>query len=213
MALGRTDTWVQECFCKWNNAPSRATYDIDEPAAEPRQLDPESDQDAILILLASQLARIVCRAIELTAFSWLQKELSSHGPNPKTTAKTADFLQQLGKTLLTLRWRVSWWEIIETGDNNSEEQKGGYIDRVKSICRILYVYYFIARRKLPTWSGSDLVSKNGIYSEYMDAEPIFETLPYDESLQGFEQWMKEGHDMIRQANVPERLAELFSVSG
>lgn len=191
--------------------PSRATYDIVYPAAEPRQLDPEIEQDAIQILLASQLSRIVCRAVELTAFSWLQKKLFSFGQSQKAEPRITDFVQQLGRTLLTLRWRVSWWETVEAENNDSKDPKHGYVDRVKAVCRILYVYYFIARRKLPPWSGSDLVSKNGIYSEYADAEPIFETLPHDETLQGFEQWMMEGHDMIRQASVPERIIELFPI--
>ncbi|KAL8717058.1 MAG: hypothetical protein Q9225_005666 [Loekoesia sp. 1 TL-2023] len=200
-----------ECFLRWNSMPSRATYNIVYPAAEPRQLDPEIEQDAVQILLASQLSRIVCRAVELTAFSWLQKELSSLGQSQKAEPRITDFVQQLGQTLLTLRWRVSWWEIIEAESNGSRDRKHGYVDRVKGICRILYVYYFIARRKLLPFRSSDLVSKNGMYSEYADAEPIFETLPHDETLQGFEQWMVEGHDMIRQASVPERIVELFPV--
>ncbi|KAL9598824.1 MAG: hypothetical protein Q9219_004243 [cf. Caloplaca sp. 3 TL-2023] len=204
----------QECFHKWNTMPSRATYDAVEPTAEPRQLDPESEQDAIHILLASQLARIVCRAVEITAFSYLQKELLSHGQSNRVQTTIEDFVQQLGKTLLTLRWRVSWWTIIGAeGNNELEEQKRCYIDRVKGICRILYVYYFIARRKLPPWSGSDLVSRNGIWSVYTDAASIFERWPHDGSLQGFEQWMMEGQDMIRQAGVPERVAELLPDGG
>ncbi|KAL8939864.1 MAG: hypothetical protein Q9216_003115 [Gyalolechia sp. 2 TL-2023] len=196
-------------FHQWNSMPSRATYDIIYPSAEPRQLDPESEHDAIHILLASQLARIVCRAVELTAFAWLQKELSNPGQSQRVESKIAESVQQLGRTLLTLRWRVSWWEIMDVETNGAEEQKHRYIERVKGICRILYVYYFIARRKLRPWSGSDLVSKNGMQSEYADADLIWETLPHDETLQGFERWMIEGHDMIRQANVPERLFELF----
>ncbi|KAL9030360.1 MAG: hypothetical protein Q9196_001510 [Gyalolechia fulgens] len=197
-------------FLKWNSMPSRATYDLLYAAAEPRQLDPESEGDAMHIVLASQLARIVCRAVELTAFAWLQKDLSSHGQSQAVETKMAGSVQQLGRTLLTLRWRVSWWQIIDAESNDPEEQKHRYIERVRGICRILYVYYFIARRKLRPWSGSDLVSKNGMQSEYADADLIWETLPHDETLQGFEQWMMEGHDMIRQANVPERLLELFS---
>lgn len=195
-------------FHIWNSMPSRASYDILHPAAEPRQLDPESEHDAIHILLASQLARIVCRAVELEAFAWLQKEVSSYGQGQRVETKIAESVQHLGRTLLTLRWRVSWWEIMAAGSNESETEKVGYIDRVRSICRILYVYYFIARRKLRPWSRSDLVSINGMQSEYADADLIWETLPHDETIQGFEQWMMAGHDMIRQANVPERLLEL-----
>lgn len=212
MAQHRINTWIQDRFHKWNSMPSRATYDIVYPAAEPCQLDPESEHDALHILLASQLARIVCRAVEVTAFAWLQRELSNHGQSQRIETKVVDIVQQLGRTLLTLRWRVSWWEIIDAESNDSEEQKHRYIERVKGICRILYVYYFIARRKLRPWSGSNFVSKNGMQSEYADAELIWETLPHNETLQGFEDWMMEGHDMIRQANVPERFLELFPQS-
>ena len=184
------------------------TYDIVYPVTEPRQLDPENEQDALQILLAGQLTRIVCRAVELIAFSWLQKELFNLRNSQKAEHKTVDFLQQLGRTLLTLRWRVSWWETVESTSSGDEGQRQSYIDRIQGLCRILYIYFFIVRRKLPAGSGQDLVSKNGLYSEYPDAEPVFETLPYDETLHGFEQWMMGGYDMIKQADVEQKLDKL-----
>lgn len=173
---------------------SPATYSIAHPAAAPRQLDPENEEDATAVFVASQLSRIVCRAVELSAFSWLQKELNGLTQGQKAGTDIADLVQQLGRTLLNLRWRVSLWEDTEMDYDDAAGSKQPYIERVRSLCQILYVYHSIARRKLPSWRSQDICLT--IRSEYADEGPIDETLPHDESLEGFAIWMKRGHDMI-----------------
>lgn len=188
--------------------PSRTSYDIVLPAAAPRQLDPEDDNDAVLILVASQLARIVCRVVELNAFSWLQKELYGLAQSQRAETEIADLVQELGRTLLGLRWRISCWQVIEIESSDAEEPKSTCIDRIKKLCRILYIYYFAAQRKLPLWVAQELLRMR---SEYVDAEPVVETLPHDETLEGFDLWMNEGHDMVRAGGYPRQSLSLQRV--
>ncbi|KAL8930678.1 MAG: hypothetical protein Q9208_000549 [Pyrenodesmia sp. 3 TL-2023] len=185
-------------FNEWNNMPSRATYAI-ITAADFRQLNPENEEDSTTIFVASQLLRIVCRAVELLAFGWLQKELNGLTQGQKGGTDVSDLLQQLGRTLLNLRWRLSRWGINGTESNDPKEGNCTCTDHVQKLCRILYVYHFIAQRKLPSWTGQDRRLENTMYSEYPDAEPMAETLPHDESPEGFEHWMQRGYDTISEA--------------
>lgn len=180
--------------------PCPVTYAI-VTGADSRQLNPEDEEDATTIFVASQLARIVCRAVELLAFSWLQKELNGLTQGQKGGTDVSDLVQQLGRTLLNLRWRLSWWEDIKTESSDPEEGRCTCTDRVQKLCRILYVYYFIAQRKLPSWTGQDRRFENSMYSEHPDAESMVETLPHDESPEGFEHWMQRGYDTIPEAVV------------
>ncbi|KAL8763660.1 MAG: hypothetical protein Q9184_000555 [Pyrenodesmia sp. 2 TL-2023] len=187
-------------FNEWNNLSCPVTYAI-VTAADSRQLNPEHEEDATTIFVASQLARIVCRAVELLAFSWLQKELNGITQGQKGGTDVSDLVQQLGRTLLNLRRRLSWWEVIETESSEPEEGRCTCTNRVQTLCRILYVYYFIAQRKLPSWTEQDRRSENGLYPEHPDAEPMVWTLPHDESLEGFEHWMQRGCDTVSGAVV------------
>ncbi|KAL8989609.1 MAG: hypothetical protein Q9177_001540 [Variospora cf. flavescens] len=178
---------------------SRASYDIHLPSAAPRQLDPEEDDDSNTILMASQLVRIVSRAVELSAFSWLQKEVNSLAQGQKVDRGIAALMQQLGRTALNLRWGICWVEREEVLSDGSDGPRNAYLDRVKALCQTLYVYYAIARRKLPAWAAHDVRTEKTVRSECGDARPIDETLPHDESPEGFERWLQSGHDTIREA--------------
>ncbi|KAL9018125.1 MAG: hypothetical protein Q9185_004591 [Variospora sp. 1 TL-2023] len=178
---------------------SRASYDIHPPSAAPRQLDPEDEDDSNTILMASQLVRIVFRAVELSAFSWLQKEVNSLAQGQKVDRGIAALMQQLGRTALNLRWGICWVEREEVPPDGSDGPRNAYLDRVKTLCQTLYVYYAIARRKLPAWAAHDVLTEKTVRSEYGDARPIDETLPHDESSEGFERWLQSGHDTIREA--------------
>ncbi len=169
--------------------PSRATYAVLTEAGS-QQLDPEQDKEATTIFIASQLARIVCRAVELSAFSWLQKELNGLVQGQRGGADVSVIVPQLGNTLLNLKWRLSLWEVIETEPNEPKEGKRTYTERVQKLCRILYTYYFIAQRKLSSWSGQDRGPENSLYLEH----PC--PLPHDESPEGFEQWMQTGSNTL-----------------
>src|ERR1700753_3282287 len=97
--------------------PSRASYsyvfkDHTSPSPSPseRDMNVEDESDRKAIIMAAQLSRIVCRKMEVDAYTLLQKTLNqwptldSHG--------LSKFLRELGSVLLTLRWRVSWWTLL-----------------------------------------------------------------------------------------------------
>lgn len=188
---------------------SRASYDMLPPSTAPRQLDPGDEDDSNMILMASQLVRIVSRAVELSAFSWLQKEVNALAQGQKTERGTVHLTRQLGRTALNLRWRICWLasgEVQSDGSDGSGRSRNAYLDRVKTLCQILYVYYSIARRKVPAWTADDGRAEKTVRSKYGDGRPIDETLPQDESLGGFECWLKSGDDMIRDAGFARPFA-------
>lgn len=185
--------------------PSRASYDIvslvDGVASRPMNVEDPEDKKEILI--AAQLSRIVCRALEVAAYRFLQKELNNLAK--KTNENAEKFVQELGQILLTLRWRISWWQILGDGFKTRDDSRDRYVDRVNSLTRVLYFYYCNARKKLPSWTNPH--SLKGIRSKYADTEnPIFDDFPRFDSIDGFDEWMKHGQELIHQAGVPLRLS-------
>lgn len=186
--------------------PSRASYDIVSlvEGEFSRPMDIENPEDGEEILLAAQLSRIVCRALEVTAFRFLQKELNKLAKASNSNEGTEKFVRELGQILLTLRWRIAWWEILGDGSTTKDEARDRYIYRVQSLTRVLYFYFCNAKKKLPSWT--DLHSLKGVQSCYADAEPIFDEYPHDDSIEGFQEWMKHGQELISQARVQQQLS-------
>lgn len=190
--------------------PSRASYSYiwrTEHAFEDREEEPmdvELDHDRETITMASQLSRIVCRKLEVDAYAHLQKVLNSWSTMP--AADLARFARQLGLVLLTLRWRVSWWNLLGSGgDTPDPKGREAFAYRVNRLCRVLYFYFCMLRRKLPAWSTSKEL--HGVWSNYPDTSlPVFEGFPSEESIDGFHQWMREGVALIERAGVEGKLA-------
>ena len=176
--------------------PSRNSYDVlpHNVSALGHALDVEDHQDRGTIVFASQLCRIVLRALEIEAFDALQKSVNELTKGGKSDDDIEVLIDQLGRILMSLRWRVSWWAIV--GDSPDE----GFTSRVKKLTQVLYCYYFVARKKMPPWSGQ-LPSK--IRSVYADVEPIYEDLPLTDSLDGFHAWMQKGQAVIHAAKVQQ----------
>lgn len=191
----------------WNTMPSRVTYAlVNKATGKESPLDPESIAGNRVLLAAAQLSRIISRKLELTAFGQLQNDLNSN------TAVTVDILVHLAHLLLSLRWRVSWWVLFgssvtsDHSEGKAQKQQGleATITRVQNLCRILYFYYCSMRRRLPAFSGSDrLEGKSTRYADTQNA--VYETFPEDESVSGFENWLREGQEKIRAARVVEQL--------
>ena len=207
----------------WNNMPSRATYSYVSKARGHSHsqeqglvsgefvMDPETD-DRHDLIMAACLSRIVCRKLEVEAYAHLQRKLNA-GFIPD--ADMLPFLRLLGHILLTLRWRVSWWEEIgggggSSGDTAPDAEKKGFEERVQSLCRVLYFYYCSLRRRLPAWTNSRELE--GMISEYPDAGKVFDDFPGVESVEGFEEWMAKGKSLIRTAGVAERVEKIKVVS-
>lgn len=190
--------------------PSRATYSYipkksahgNHRAPEARAMNILDDGERQHLLLAGQLSRIVCRKLEVEAYRHLQKLLNdASGPS---SSEILPFVQNFGRILVTLRWRVSWWTLLGDGGKNPDAEKEAFEARVKDLCRILYFYYCRMRSKIPSFHS--LESLKGIYSSYADtSEEVFDDFPGSESIEGFERWMRNGELLIEKAGVVKKL--------
>ncbi|OJJ47689.1 hypothetical protein ASPZODRAFT_1744628 [Penicilliopsis zonata CBS 506.65] len=195
---------------QWNNMPSRASYTFvsTQPGVPERLMDIDSEEDRREILLAAQLSRIICRMMEVEGFRKLERDFYNIKWKQITHETHVRFLGELGRILLSLRWRVSWWKRLGDGGHDPDPSQQHYVDRVELLCRILYVYYTCVLAKLPSWSTSEV--PKGTWSNYADAEnPVWDDFPSDPTDNGFQKWMNRGRELIEEAGVPGRLARCY----
>ena len=178
--------------------PSKNSYDILPHGTSMlgKALDIEDQRDQSTIIFAAQLCRIILRALELEAFDALQKSVNELTKGGKSDEDVKTLIGQLGRTLVSLRWRVSWWAVV----GNSPDE--AFVSRVKKIAQILHCYFFVARKKISPWSGQ-LPSK--IHSAYPDFEPVYEELPLTDSLDGFHTWMQHGQAVVQGAKPQQHI--------
>ncbi|KAH7324533.1 hypothetical protein B0I35DRAFT_163639 [Stachybotrys elegans] len=194
----------------WNNAPSRLTFSlVSKCGGDARPLDPDRKVERPLILGIAQIARIMGRRLEVTGYLDLQKKLLT------PDSATAEFIQQLGAHLLSLRWRLSWWALFELGVNNGESDNTSQgeikevFERVRKLCRTLY-FYFVSLKRRATAASVDTKHITGQTSQYPDAQhEIYEAYPWEESESGWLKWENEGKDKIEEAGVKEQLHVVF----
>ncbi|KAJ0161999.1 hypothetical protein CTA2_5279 [Colletotrichum tanaceti] len=213
-------------LCTINNMPSRASFSyVAKPcyaapgAAAEWPINVEDPGEADNLMLAAQLSRIICRKLEVKAYQHLQRLLHEWGTMDDD--KVLPFLQSLGRILLTLRWRLSWWvevpEDVGTSDDDDEEESDEDEDedasrrraasRAHTLCRVLYFYYCCVRRRLHAWTNVDML--RGVRSRYPDTEAeVRDDFPGDESLDGFEAWMLRGRLLIAEAGAVSRLRSM-----
>lgn len=146
------------------------------------------------IIIAAQLARIICRVVEVQAYKKLQK-LFNEQRNLHAPDQTNHFLVYLGHILLMMRWQISWRKVM-LGDRNEEDNMSSqlktskieiptrFIYRMDELIKVLYFYFCNARRKLPNFVSTTVLE--GAWSTYADAEPIFDKFPSTNSVEGFE---------------------------
>lgn len=184
--------------------PSRASYDIVslEEGDPDRPLDPENDEDKAEILIAAQMSRIICRKQEIDGYRDMQKNINNI--RDRSVEEKLKFAHELGQILVSLRWRMSWWELLGDGSKEPDPLRDKYIERVTILSRTLYFYYFTVI-KVGAWN--DMTSLKGVMSSYPDASPVFEDFPMVRSIQGFEDWMEHGKVLIRKANVQNRFSK------
>lgn len=200
----------QSLLSQWNNMPSRASYDFvpisegdNDTTEQPMDvLNPEHQAE---ILLAAQLSRIFCRKLEVDGYRALQNTLNKNKWDEVSYENFLKFLTQLGQIMLTLRWRVSWWELLGDGGAKPDAAKERYEERVRSLCKILYFYYTSVKLKLPAWRTPD--NLDGMWSNYADATSIWDDFPAIATVEGFEAWMARGKQLIREADVKARVSK------
>jgi hypothetical protein len=213
--------------------PSRASYSRvpiyktgSNTSTADQPLDPESPSDKDEILLAAQLSRIVCRKLEIDGYRALQTRINvilsskvgsspsynndgsdSHGgPAGSDITDATSFVTELGKILLSLRWRMSWWEFLGSGSPEPDPFRDKFVERVRGLIKILYFYYFSAKRSISSWTyytERDLQELGGVWSSYPDSVSVWDDFPVDESVSGFEEWVERGKGVIKRARAKE----------
>lgn len=76
------------------------------------------------------------------------------------------------------------------------------MERVELLSKALYFYYFTVKNRIGSWN--ELGRLRGEMSSYPDAEPVFDDFPTVASIEGFEEWLNRGLDLIKEANCEKR---------
>jgi hypothetical protein len=180
--------------------PSRASYDIVslEDGVPDRPLDPEDAKDREEIMIAAQVSRIICRKAEIDGYRALQTTVNNAARSPNPDEKI-QFVQELGRILCSLRWRMSWWELLGDGSHEYDPFRERFIERVKLLSRVLYFYFFTVKEKIAPWY--DIRGLQGVWSSYPDSKPVFDDFPIVCSIVAFAEWKDRGKGLIREADV------------
>ena len=179
--------------------PSRNSYEVSphNTLVAGRALDVEDQQDQSIIVFAAQLSRILLRALEVEAFESLQKSVNELTKGGKSETDIGILVKQLGRILVSLRWRISW--LVVVGDSTDDS----FTSRVTKLAQILHCYYFVARKKISSWNDQPPIKLRSIYADF---EPIHEDLPVTDSLDGFYSWMQRGQAIIHAARNNQNIA-------
>ena len=180
--------------------PSRASFSMvpTNGADSVKPMDIEDSDQEEDVFLAAQLSRVVCRALETQAFNSLQKALNKQEIY-KSPEKAKRLIFQLGRILLQSRWRIAWLELAGDGGVNDETSKQRYLQRLQRLTLVLYFYYCSAKSKLPSYVAAD--GLQGIQCSYPRTTPFFDNFPCENTISGFESWMKQGKDLVRRAQA------------
>ncbi|KAL2048210.1 hypothetical protein N7G274_000121 [Stereocaulon virgatum] len=186
---------VLDLSTRWNTMPSRNGYDLVSfnVVESHRRLDVGNQMDLEDILFAVQLCRIILRALEIEAFSALQRSINDL-PKQKDQAAIKLLGDQLGQLLLSLRWRIAWWKLFDNWSRSPEAFSSNLSERNTRLTTVLYCYYFIARNKAP--------ADDSLRSGQSHSPPLWGSLPHDESPSGYNAWMQQGQNLIYQAGIP-----------
>jgi hypothetical protein len=186
--------------------PSRASYDIIplDNNTPSRPLDPEDESDRQEIMIAAQMSRIICRKLELDGFKALQSQINGMRTHNSTYEYRRQMVLHLGRILVSLRWRMSWWQLLGDGSNSGDVFRDRFVERVEHLTKVLYFYYFALRSRIG--DHVDLSTLEGEMSSYPDAMPVFDGFPTIQSIQGFEEWLERGKALVKEANAERRFS-------
>ena len=176
--------------------PSRNSYDhlpLDG-AGYARPLNIYNEEDVENLMFAVQITRIILRALELEAYGGLQRSINEfHKIKDDAAMKLLN--GQLGRLVLSLRWRMAWWASFGHRFEHSQEFRLGLMERVRMLTHVLYCYFFITKKKVGSRESS---SPDQARSSYGPSEPALGVLPNDDSAEGFNSWMRSGQVQLQQ---------------
>lgn len=164
-----------------------------------RPIDVDNEVERRDISLAIDLCRIVLRFLEVTAFRTLQRKLNDLPKSKQSENYMESLDHNLSKVLFSLRWRIAWWSYFGLSPDVDSDRQDREVERVTALTRTLYFWYWVVRKRL---SGQNPSFSSHIRNFYADAaEPVFEDLPVEDSITGFDTWMANGRLLIHQANI------------
>ena len=176
--------------------PSRNIYSLvplDESKPE-RSLNVEDPQDQSIIRLLVQLCRIALRALEVLTLRNMQSRLNDVNRPSRSEAENVSLACEVAQLLGSLRWRLAWWQNVETPFSNLESTH-----RTTALTEILYFWYFAALRELSEESLATLPRSQ--ISTYADIGKVEDEFPTIETHEGFRIWLLKAHQMIREAQI------------
>jgi len=150
-----------------------------------RFLDIQDPTDKSTIVLGACLNRIICREVELLAFSSLQETLTGFLAKSSKIAvsELSQLMEYLGRILHLVRWRLSVWQALGKNDGSMNN----YTSRVSSLSKTLYFYLFVVRARLVSLHAGPVSTKFTTSFDHGSASQ--EVYPTEESLAGFRSWM------------------------
>lgn len=194
---GSLGTWIQ-----WDMLPGHLSYTlVSRHNGAQRVLSPDDPEDLDTIQITAQLFGVIHRALELCTYDSLESVLK------KDDMVGPDFLQSLGQLLLLLRWRVALWKHLGTTlpcDDAVLAQREGFSRNVHQLCSCLYIYFCFNRRqrlRMENLQGYDLGGQTSMYPNAKRA--VVEAFPGEESIKGFEAWMKDGEKSVKDSGILE----------
>lgn len=158
-------------------------------------LFPDHASSKEIIISIAQLSRIIGRQMELHFYDHLKKALARVGIDRKVVL-------DVGRTLMSLRRRLTQWTHYWAGvpfhteseheapvndEEKSDDLSNDSMNRLKQLCKILYVYFCYMRRRLPLNEQEGMRTMMVFYPD--SEEEVEENFPQDESIAGFEQWL------------------------
>lgn len=141
--------------------------------------------------------------LEISGYRQLQQTINNL--RFASSDKTIEFIKQAGRILLTLRWRLAWWDVHGDGRNETDIFRLQYVERVRHLTTVLYFYFFTAKRRIISWVKPE--GLEGAWSSYADTLPLWDDYPTEESLVGFERWLEYGKQLVRDAGGKARMPQ------
>lgn len=150
-----------------------------------------------VIIIAAQLSRIIGRKLELQFYDNLKKALA----NPVISSK---LVLDVGRTLMSLRRRLALWTqrrasmpfptqfegemYVDRDSAYGSSALGNPVERIKTLCQTLYVYFCYMRRRLPEGEQKLIRTITTWYPE--SRQYVKENFPQYESIPGFQEWLE-----------------------
>ncbi|CAI6082866.1 unnamed protein product [Clonostachys chloroleuca] len=154
--------------------------------------------------ILTQVVLIELRRFERNIYEVLSKSLHQQGPRVNDPNAVPELVTSFGYLLLSLRWQICVWKKYRPAlarDINQGKRELRFA-LIQDICRRLYPYYFLCRdRCLP--DPANVVP--GMETHYANmAGSIRENFPTDFSEAGFEGWIDDGNNTVRDCRVDEQ---------